>query len=149
MSDSILMKQRINVTNEILEKWYSNLKKNSSSVISKLLIKPEHIGKLIEFKTGDDTRLFKIIGMTEGDNIILEEFYDNLKLYWECTYQLVQFKLGLFNYHLEFNCKLNYTENQLYLNTKNRKKRTVKEAGEYFEDLTKEIDTNALFEDED
>lgn len=149
MSDSILMKQRVNVTDEILEKWLSNLKKNSSSIISKFLIKPDHIGKLIEFKTEDEIRSFKIIGMTEGDHVILEEINDGSKLFWECTYQLVQYKLGLANHDLEDGEVVPYTDSQLYINTRSRKKRTVKDLEESLEDLTKEIDPNCLFEDEE
>lgn len=148
MSDSLLMKQRINVTDEILENWLSNLKKNSSSIISKFLIKPEHIGKLIEFGAGDEIRSFKIIGMTEGDHIILEEINDTIKLFWECTYQLAQYKLGLFNHDLEDGKVVPYIDNQLYINTKSPKKRIFKDSVNSLNDSTKEIENNYLFEDE-
>lgn len=148
MSDSPLMKQRINVTDEILENWLSNLKKNSSLIISKFLIKPEHIGKLIEFGTGDEIRLFKIIGMTNSDNIILEEINDTIKLFWECTYQLAQYKLGLFNHDLGDGKVVPYIDNQLYINTKSPKKRIFKDSTDSLKVTIPEIENNYLFEDE-
>lgn len=150
MSDSVLMKQRVNVTNEILIEWSDNLNKQVSSIISKFLIKPIHINKLIKFDVGGNERSFKIIGMSENEHIILEEILNTGIVYWECTYQLVQYKLGLFNRELIGSYEIiPYTDSQLYINIKSRKKRTPKEAVESFEDLTKEFDENSLFDDEE
>ena len=149
MSDSVLMKQRVNVTDEILEKWLRNLKKQTSSIISKFLVKQSHIGQYIEFESERGIRKFKIIGLSENEHIILEELCDDVKMLWECTYQLVQYKLGLFNHDLESGEVVPYTDSQLYINTRSRKKRTIKDIEDTLEDLTKEIDPNCLFEDEE
>lgn len=153
MSESIWMKQRVNITPQILENWQKEFKRQTSAIISKFLLKEKHLGQKIPFIEEDESvRYFTIMGMTDQEHIILEEELNGTIFYWECTYQLTQFKLGLYNKSYEEredSVEIPYTDSQLHLNTRNRKTRIVKADSDNIEDLVKELDPNSLFEDDD
>lgn len=88
-----LMVQKVNISPDILQYWEKCMKHNLRQIINRWLLKPEDAGKKFEHHG----RVFQIIGMTDADqHTIVQEMIDGNPVYWECTTDFVQSKLGLF-----------------------------------------------------
>jgi len=112
-----LMRQKVNVSPGLIESWKNNMPFILRHLITPYLITPEDAGKTFEL----NDRTFTILGMTENDRMIVTEDFDGHTVYWECTTQLVQFRLGRF-YHqyVELNgrktsVKQDYSNAELHL----------------------------------
>jgi hypothetical protein len=92
--DRDLMRQKVNVTEELLTDWTKNYVAYHSNVITESLLKNEDLGTEIVHKD----RRFKIIGMTQTGSIMLLETTEGIErygepIYWETTRYFVQFCL--------------------------------------------------------
>jgi hypothetical protein len=92
-NDRPLMRQRVNVSPTLINKWKENYLFDIRHVIHQLPLEKEHLGQTIEHQD----RTFEILGMGESRSIMLKETRPEGIFYWECTRQFVQMKLGLFN----------------------------------------------------
>jgi hypothetical protein len=92
-NDRALMRQRINVTPALLQKWKDNYLFDIRHVIHGSLMQPEDIGIVFEHQE----RQFEIIGMGESRAIMLKETRPEGIFYWETTRHFVQLKLERFN----------------------------------------------------
>jgi hypothetical protein len=90
--DRDLMRQKSNVSPELLKHWEGNYTHFHRNLINPSLLKQEDIGLEFEYKG----RKFKIIGMTSIWTMTVEEIREpGMKpVYWECTRHFVQFALG-------------------------------------------------------
>ena len=92
-NDRALMRQRINVSPALLQKWVDNYLFDIRHVIHGSLMKPEDIGTKFEHQG----REFEIIGMGESRAIMLKETRSEGTFYWETTRHFTQLKLERFN----------------------------------------------------
>lgn len=92
--DRDLMRQKVNVTEELLADWKKNYVNYHSTVITESLLKKEDLGT--EFQHKD--RRFQIIGMTQTGSIMLIETTEGIEqygetIYWETTRYFTQYCL--------------------------------------------------------
>jgi hypothetical protein len=92
-NERALMRQRINVTPTLLQKWKDNYLFDIRHVIHGSLMQPEDIGTVFEHQE----RQFEIIGMGESRAIMLKETRSEGTFFWETTRHFVQLKLERFN----------------------------------------------------
>jgi len=92
MKERDLMRQKVNVTPALIQKWSENMDYNLRNLIHAELLTPEDRGRTFVHQD----REFTIIGMTENDYMVLSEQYEGNTVYWVCTTAFVQMKLGLF-----------------------------------------------------
>jgi hypothetical protein len=90
--DRDLMRQKSNVSPELLKHWEGNYTHFHRNLINPSLLKQEDLGLEFEYKG----RKFKIIGMTAIWTMTVEEIREpGMKpVYWECSRHFVQFALG-------------------------------------------------------
>ena len=163
-NDRPLMRQKINVTPVLINKWVDNYKFDIRQMVHGSLLEVEDIGT----KFTHQDREFEIVGMGEGRSLMLRETRAEGVFYWECTRQFVQMSLG--RYVKEFiklpNGKtilqdMAYDTNQLHLapkNTKRRKAAVVEEEEvvtdpteilletyDEFDTETEELNTDEIF----
>jgi hypothetical protein len=89
--DRDLMRQKVNVSDVLLNHWEGNYRHFHRNIVNPSLLKLEDIGNTFEFKG----RKFKIIGMTFVWTMIVEEIREpnQAPVYWECSRYFVQFCL--------------------------------------------------------
>jgi len=92
-NDRPLMRQRVNVTETLINKWVENYLFDIRHVIHQIPLEKEHLNQTFEHQG----RTFELIGMGESRSIMLRETRSEGTFYWECTRQFVQMKFGLFN----------------------------------------------------
>lgn len=163
-TDRPLMRQKINVTPVLINRWVDNYKFDIRQMVHGSLLEVKDIGT----KFTHQDREFEIVGMGEGRSLMLRETRSEGVFYWECTRQFVQMSLG--RYVQEFiklpNGKtilqdMAYDNNQLHLapkNTKRRKAAVVEEEEvvtdpteilletyDEFDTETEEINTDEIF----
>jgi hypothetical protein len=109
-----LMRQKINVSPIMLFHWKKAMDINLGCLITKHLLTQKDYGNTFDHQD----RTFKIIGMTESDNVILEESVNEEKFYWECTADFVQLKLGRFYTEYKMINGIRVPFNALYENRK-------------------------------
>lgn len=137
-----LMRQKINVSDVLIESWKANYLHDIRHMIHPSLMKPEDIGTTFEHQG----RTFEILGMSIGGSLMLRETREEGVFYWECTRQFVQLKLERFNQEF-FKIKgklmtrdISYPEVKLYLAPLNRKLKKEEEpvddryTDEYYEE---------------
>jgi hypothetical protein len=118
-----LMRQKINISDILIESWKSNYLHDIRHMIHPSLMKEEDLGTIFEHQG----RTFEILGMSIGGSIMLRETREEGVFYWECTRQFVQLKLERYNREFfKINGKLMtrdipYPEIKLYLAPLNRK----------------------------
>jgi hypothetical protein len=88
-----LMRQKINVTPDMIFHWKRCMDINLRCLITKHLLTQKDYGNTFVHQD----RTFQIVGMGEGRNVMLRETRDEGVFYWECTRHFVQMKLGRFN----------------------------------------------------
>lgn len=151
-TDRPLMRQKINVTPVLLDKWVANYKYDIRQVVHGSLLEVDDIGT----KFTHNDREFEIVGMGEGRSLMLRETRSEGIFYWECTRQFVQ--MSLERYNQEFvklpNGKtvlkdMAYENAQLHLAPKSvkRRKPVVEEVEEEIIPLTGEIILNEYDEE--
>jgi hypothetical protein len=92
-NDRALMRQRINVSPALLNKWVENYLFDIRHIIHGSLLKAEDIGTKFEHQE----RTFEIVGMGESRAVMLREVREEGTFYWETTRHFVQMKLERFN----------------------------------------------------
>lgn len=92
-TDRPLMRQKVRVTTELLQKWEINFLFHNRQIMTPSLMKADDLGTT--FKHQD--RVFEIVGMGESDSIMLRETREEGIFYWECMRRFVQYKLQRFN----------------------------------------------------
>ena len=92
-TDRPLMRQKVNVTSVLMNKWKDEYLFDIRNLIHGSLLEPEDLGKTF---THQD-RTFEIIGMGNGRTVMLRETREEGVFYWECTRQFTQQALGRFN----------------------------------------------------
>jgi|NOAtaT_7_FD_contig_41_865726_length_1148_multi_3_in_0_out_0_3 hypothetical protein len=92
-NDRPLMRQRVNVSEVLINKWKENYLFDIRHVIHQIPLEKEHLNQTFEHQG----RTFELIGMGEGRTLMLRETRTEGTFYWECTRQFVQSKFGLFN----------------------------------------------------
>jgi hypothetical protein len=92
-TDRALMRQRINVTPTLLQKWKDNYIFDIRNLVHGSLMENEDLGTTFKHQE----REFEIIGMGESRAIMLKETRPEGIFYWECTRHFVQLKLERFN----------------------------------------------------
>lgn len=92
-TDRPLMRQKLNVTPTLLEKWNYEYLFDIRNMINSSLLTPEDIGT----KFTHNERTFEIIGMGNGRTIMLRETREEGVFYWESTRHFVQLSLGRYN----------------------------------------------------
>lgn len=92
-NDRALMRQRINVTPTLLQKWKDNYIFDIRNVVHGSIMENEDLGTIFEHQE----RSFEIIGMGESRAIMLKETRSEGIFYWETTRHFVQLKLERFN----------------------------------------------------
>ena len=92
-NDRALMRQRINVTPTLLQKWKDNYLFDIRNVVHGSIMENEDLGIVFEHQE----REFEIIGMGESRAIMLKETRPEGIFYWECTRHFAQLKLERFN----------------------------------------------------
>lgn len=139
--DSVIMRRKINVNETLLSTWRKNYFLEIRNLINSWLLKEEDLDQTFEHQD----RTFKIVGSTEGSTIILEEIFENEKIYWECTRFFVQMKLLRF-YQEYYKIKgilmtrnIRYSDNKLFLPPIGKGKKSEKEEVEDEEDFQEEI----------
>lgn len=93
-TERILMKQKVNVTQNLIDYWKRNMGTYLRNLIHAPFLYMEDYGTIFEHQN----RTFEIYGMTENGHVILREFFDNEHFYWECTLSFVQMKLNRYNH---------------------------------------------------
>jgi hypothetical protein len=118
-----LMRQKINVTDALIQSWKAYYLNDIRHLIHPSLMKEEDIGSTFEHQG----RTFEIVGMSFGGTLMLRETCEEGIFYWECTRSFVQMKLGRFNQEF-FKVKgklmtrdIAYPEPKMYLSPLNRK----------------------------
>lgn len=139
-----LMRQKVNLTSKFLQSLKSNFLHMVRNVINSHLLKPEDLGAKFVL----DDREFKLIGATQSGTMMLEEIYNGVSIYWECSRNLVQFKLDRF--YTEFkkidnciaNVKKDYDLAKLALpiqkTVKKEKVVETEDAGDFIDDILDE-----------
>lgn len=93
-NDRPLMRQKVNVSETLIQSWKRNMNHELRQVIHAPLLEMEDYGKSFEHQE----RTFEIFGMTDNGHMMLREMVDGEPFYWECTIHFVQMKLGRFNH---------------------------------------------------
>lgn len=153
ISERPLMRQRVNVSPVLLNKYVENYKFDIRNIIHGSLLKESDLGTTFEHQD----RTFEIVGMGESRLVMLRETTDEGTFYWECTRHFTQFKLERYNQqfiYVEGSKKsqlidLAYDINQLLLAPlKNRRKAKPIEEIEVIEDTEDPNDYADELEDE-
>lgn len=124
--DRPLMRQKVNVSPALLNKWKELYLFDIRQMINGSLLKPEDIGTVFEHQG----RNFEIVGMGEGRTIMLRETREEGVFYWECTRHFTQLKLERFNRAFQKTqfgktilVDMPYDNSQLHLAPKNAKRK--------------------------
>lgn len=151
-TDRPLMRQKINVTDQLINKWKSNYEFHNRNLINSSLMKTEDLYKTFEHQA----RNFEIIGMGEADVIMLREYNPIGVFYWEASRKFVQMKLSKFN--REFlrlpNGKVQmidiaYEETQLLLPPRGKKRISKTQKEDSSEDLEFDGNSNVVEDEHD
>lgn len=133
MANQILMKQKINVTPNILSYWKSNMNRSLNTILHKYLLESSDYGQTFLHQG----RMFRFIGMTSSEYAMLEEFDEGNLYYWMCKMEFVQLKLNRFyqSYKKVKGIKVYtdepYSDKDLYLPKEREIRAKVKETLEY------------------
>lgn len=144
-----LMRQKVNVNQELLESYKRNMAHELRNVIHKSPLEFSDYGRAFVHKE----RTFEIFGFTENSHVILREMHEGNPFYWECTQSFVQMKLDLKNHAyteiagMKTMVPMDFDTAQLLLPPVRATRRKVQE--EEPEDLPKdEFDTVVFVEDD-
>jgi hypothetical protein len=92
-TDRPLMRQKVNVSPELLEKWKAEYLFDIRHIIHGSLLTPEDLGTTFTHQE----RTFEIVGMGNGRTVMLRETREEGVFYWETTRPFVQQSLNRFN----------------------------------------------------
>lgn len=92
-TDRPLMRQKINVSPVLLDKWKAEYLFDIRNLIHGSLLTPEDLGTTFIHQE----RTFEIVGMGNGRTVMLRETREEGVFYWETTRQFVQKSLKRFN----------------------------------------------------
>lgn len=92
-SERVLMRQKVNISPVLLEKWKANYLFDIRQMVHGSLLEKEDLGT----KFIHQDREFEIVGMGEGRSLMLRETRAEGVFYWETTRAFVQLKLERFN----------------------------------------------------
>ena len=125
-TDRPLMRQKVNVSPELLEKWNYEYLFDIRNMINGSLLKPEDIGTTFTHQE----RTFEIVGMGNGRTVMLRETREEGVFYWETTRYFVQQSLERFNQAFTklpngktIFTNMTYEPSQLVLAPKNNRRR--------------------------
>jgi len=148
-----LMRQKVNVSPELIAYWEKCMDFNLRQIINRWLIKKEERGQSFEYQG----RTFTLIGMTENEHCMLSETIDGVTAYWEATPHFVQMCMGKFYFEwvklpngLTTTRTKNYETNRLYLpshKATRKKKQEDPEPEEEYVDYNEEYTTESFVED--
>lgn len=93
LSERPLMRQRVNASPALLNKWVENYKFDIRHIIHGSILEVSDLGTTFEHQD----RIFEIIGMAESRLIMLKETNELGTFYWECTRHFTQMKLERYN----------------------------------------------------
>lgn len=92
-TDRVLMRQKINISPVLLNKWKDNYLFDIRQMVHGSLLEKTDLYTTFEHQE----RTFEIVGMGEGRSLMLRETRSEGVFYWECTRQFVQMKLERYN----------------------------------------------------
>jgi len=121
-----LMSQKVNVTPELIQHWNFCMNEEVKHLINRYMLTMEDCDTAtFQLKN----RTFTLIGMVAGGNTIVREDTETGPLYWECSANLVQQRLGRLKTQWEAGTEkavlVDYDESELYLKSVNRRKKAA------------------------
>ena len=123
MKANEVMRQKIRLTDSILEHWKKRFHKIHSSSAHGEPLKLADLNS--EFEHDESKRKFKIIGMTDVDTIICSEIVDGNEVHWEMNKYFIQRCLGRKNEKFSRGFKGSFGFWEPVENTPNRMKLTA------------------------
>ena len=93
LSERPLMRQRVNASPALINKWVENYKFDIRHIIHGSILEVSDLGTTFEYQE----RVFEIVGMAESRLVMLRETNELGTFYWECTRHFTQMQLGRYN----------------------------------------------------